>query len=228
MTVAASRKPTTDYLDAIAHLPEGGTLIFHHVPWAAYEALLNDLGAGYKARISYDLGRLEVNMPTAIHERWKAFLARLMSLLTDELGLDLEDLGSTTYKFEDWAAGLEPDECFYIANVASILGIKRFDPQTPPPPPDIAVEVDITSESLGRFATYAKLGVPEIWRCDEGQLQIYHLTEAGYVEAERSLTFPFLTGAILFEYLERSLTEGQSATLRAFRQWVQTQPTTRQ
>ncbi|MBI1763633.1 MAG: Uma2 family endonuclease, partial [Acidobacteria bacterium] len=54
------------------------------------------------------------------------------------------------------------------------------------------------------------------------------LTEAGYVEAERSLTFPFLTGAILFEYLERSLTEGQSATLRAFRQWVQTQPTTRQ
>jgi Uma2 family endonuclease len=223
MTIAAGRKPTTDYLDAIAHLPEGGTLIFHHVPWAAYEALLNDLGDGYKARVSYDHGKLEVNMPTAVHERWKIFLSDLMRLLTDALGLDMEGLGSTTYRYEKWAAGLEPDTCFYIANAASILGVKRFDPQVPPPPPDIVVEVDITSESLGRFATYAKLGVPEIWRCDEAQLQIYHLTEAGYVEAEHSLAFPFLTGATLFEYLQRSLTEGQSATLRAFREWVQTQ-----
>ena len=222
MTIAAGRKPTNDYLDAIAHLPEGGTLIFHHVPWPAYAALLNDLGDGYRARISYDHGRLEVNMPTPVHERWKTFLADLMRLLTDTLGLDMEGLGSTTFSYEGWLAGLEPDTCFYIANAASILGVKRFDPQTPPPPPDIAVEVDITSESLGRFATYAKLGVPEIWRCDEEQLQIYHLTEAGYVEAKTSLAFPFLTGAILFAYLERSLVEGQSATLRAFRDWVQT------
>ena len=221
MTVAVSRKSTTDYLDAIAHLPEGGTLLFHHVPWAAYEALLNDLGDGYKARISYDHGKLEVNMPTAIHERWKMFLADLMRLLTDALGLDMEGLGSTTFSYEGWLAGLEPDTCFYITNIASIMGVKRFDPQTPPPPPDIAVEVDITSESLGRFPIYAKLGVPEIWRCDEEQLQIYHLTEAGYVEAETSRVFPFLTGTLLFEYLERSLVEGQSATLRAFRDWVQ-------
>lgn len=221
MTVAAGRKSTTDYLDAIAHLPAGGTLIFHHVPWAAYEAVLNDLGDGYKARISYDHGKLEVNMPTAIHERWKTFLADLMRLLTDTLGLDMEGLGSTTFSYEGWLAGLEPDTCFYIANIASILGVKRFDPQTPPPPPDIAVEVDITSESLGRFPIYAKLGVPEIWRCDEEQLQIYHLTDTGYVEAATSRAFPFLTGAILFDYLERSLVEGQSATLRAFRDWVQ-------
>ena len=223
MTVAVKRKPTNEMLEAIAHLPEGGTLIFHHVPWAAYQALLSDLGASYKARISYDHGKLEVNMPLPIHERWKTFLVDLMRLVTDTLGLDMEGLGSTTFSYEDWLVGLEPDTCFYIANAASILGVKRFDPQMPPPPPDIAVEVDITSESLGRFATYAKLGVPEIWRCDEAQLQIYHLTETGYVEAEASMAFPFLTGAILFEYLERSLTEGQSATLRAFRAWVQTQ-----
>ncbi|NOT59036.1 MAG: Uma2 family endonuclease [Acidobacteria bacterium] len=223
MTVAVKRKPTNEIQEAIAHLPEGATLILHHVPWAAYEALLNDLGAGYKARISYDHGKLEVNMPLPIHERWKLFLSDFMRLLTIDLGMMLESLGSTTYKYKDWDAGLEPDTCFYLANAASIIGVDRFDDQTPPPPPDIAVEIDITSESLNRFPIYAKLGVPEIWRCDEKQLQIYHLTEAGYVEAETSRAFPFLTGAALFEYLERSLTEGQSATLRAFREWVREQ-----
>lgn len=223
MTIATGRKPTNDYLGAIAHLPEGGTLIFHHVPWAAYEALLNDLGAGYKARISYDHGKLEVNMPLPIHERWKVFLTDLMRLLTIDLGLMLESLGSTTYKYKDWDAGLEPDTCFYLANAASVIGVDRFDEQTPPPPPDIAVEIDITSESLNRFPIYAKLGVPEIWRGDVDGLQIYHLTESGYVEAAASRAFPFLTAKVLFEFLQRSQTEGQSATLLAFRAWVQTQ-----
>ncbi len=98
----------TNYREAIDHLPDGGTLIFHHVPWEEYEDLLEDLGAGYRARISYDHGRSEIMMPLPIHERQKEFISRLMHVLTDELGLDLECLGSTTYKYEDWLQGLTP------------------------------------------------------------------------------------------------------------------------
>ncbi len=210
----------TDYREAIDHLPEGGTLIFHHVPWEEYEDLLEDLGAGYRARICYDHGRLEIMMPLPIHERQKEFISRLMHVLTDELGLELECLGSTTYKYEDWLAGLEPDTCFYVENAARVIGVERFDPYSPPPPPDIAVEIDITSESLSRFHTCAALGVPEIWRYDQHQAQIYHLTGTDYVEAEASRAFPFLTGDVLFRLLERSKTDGQTATLRDFRQWV--------
>lgn len=223
MTAAPAPAPSHNYRDAIAHLPPGGTLIFQHVTWDEYEKLLEEMGAGYFPRISYDHGRLEIFMPLPIHEFVKAFTADLVRALTDELDLEMIGLGSTTFSYRDWLQGLEPDTCFFIQNAARVLGVRRFDPTIPPPAPDIAVEVDITSESLNRFPIYAKLGVPEIWRCDEKQLQIYHLTEAGYVEAETSRAFPFLTGAALFEYLERSLTEGQSATLRAFREWVREQ-----
>jgi Uma2 family endonuclease len=213
----------TDYREAIAHLPAGGTLIFQHVPWEEYEDLLEDLGAGYRARICYDHGRLEIMMPLPIHERQKEFISHLLRALADELELDLEGLGSTTYKYEAWLQGLEPDTCFYIQNAARVIGVERFDPNSPPPPPDIAVEIDITSESLTRFHIYANLSVPEIWRYDEQRVQIYHLTGTDYVEAKASRTFPFLTGDVLFQLLERSKTDGQTATLRDFRQWVKAQ-----
>ena len=162
-------------------------------------------------------------MPLPIHERQKEFISRLMHVLTDELGLDLECLGSTIYKYEDWLQGLEPDTCFYVQNAARVIGVERFDPDAPPPPPDIAVEIDITSESLSRFHIYANLGVPEIWRYDQYQAQMYHLIGTDYVEAEASRAFPFLTGDVLFQLLERSKTDGQTATLRDFRQWVKAQ-----
>jgi Uma2 family endonuclease len=153
-----------NYLDAIAHLPAGGTLIFQHVSWEEYEKLLAGLGPGYPSRISYDHGRLEIAMPLPIHDRQKEFISHLLRVLTDELGQDCEALGSTTFSYKDWLQGLEPDACFYVQNIERVLGVRRFDPSAPPPPPDIAVEIDITNESLSRFPTYANLGVPEIWR----------------------------------------------------------------
>ncbi|MGH9842896.1 MAG: Uma2 family endonuclease [Blastocatellia bacterium] len=223
MTAVATQATNYRYREAIDHLPRGATLLFRRVPWEEYEKLLDDLGPGYNARICYDGGRLEIEMPLPIHELYKEFLSHLIRALTEVLGLDLECLGSTTFKYEPWAQGLEPDGCFYIQNAARIIGIKRFDPNVPPPPPDIAVEIDITSESLGRFHIYQNLGVPEIWRCDEQRLEMYHLSEAGYVKTTVSRAFPFLTGEMLFQFLERSQIEGQSATLRAFREWVKTQ-----
>ncbi len=212
-----------NYLDAIAHLPAGGTLIFQRVSWEEYEKLLVDLGPGYPSRISYDHGRLEVAMPLPIHETLKDLLVRLMQVLSDELGMDFEALGSTTFSYKDWLQGLEPDACFYVQNIERVLGVRRFDPSAPPPAPDIAVEIDIISESLSRFPIYANLGVPEIWRYDEHEVCIYHLSETGYVEAAASRAFPFLTGKVLFDLLERSITVGQSAALREFRQWVKAQ-----
>jgi hypothetical protein len=35
---------TANYLEAIGHLPAGGTLILTDVPWKDYEQLLHDLG----------------------------------------------------------------------------------------------------------------------------------------------------------------------------------------
>ncbi|MEP7336553.1 MAG: Uma2 family endonuclease [Acidobacteriota bacterium] len=224
MVVATQQIKTRDFLPSIAHLLPGGTITYHDVAWAEYEDLLEGLGGGYCARISYDHGKLEIHMPLPIYDYLKECLSRLLYGLSDELEIDLNGLGSTTFKFEGWQQGLEPDACFYLRDDPRVIGVWRFDPAVPPPPPDIAVEIDITSESLGRFHIYANLGVPEIWRCDGQQFQMYHLTETGYVEAAASRAFPFLTGEVIFQFLERCVTEGQSATLREFRQWLKSQP----
>lgn len=222
MTVAVKLQ-NTNYLDAIAHLPPGGTLVFRRVSWAEYEKLLEDMGPGYVPRISYDHGRLEIAMPLPIHGYLGVCLSQLLYVLTDELELEMEGFGSTTFKYEGWLQGLEPDACFYLQNARRMIGVKRLDPTVPPPAPDLAIEIDITSESLSCFPIYARLGVPEIWRCDDQQLQMYSLSESEYLETPASRNFPFLTGEVLFQFLERCQAEGQSAALREFRAWVRTQ-----
>ncbi|NOT60976.1 MAG: hypothetical protein HOP19_12225, partial [Acidobacteria bacterium] len=148
--MSAAPAPQPDYRAAIAHLPPGGTLSFQRVSWNEYEKLLDDIGSRCPARISYDQGELEINMPLPIHEFFKEILARLLYALAEELNLEIVGLGSTTFKHQDWLQGLEPDSCFYIQNTALVIGVRRFDPKSPPPPPDVAVEIDITSESLNR------------------------------------------------------------------------------
>jgi Uma2 family endonuclease len=213
---------TANYLDAIEHLPAGSTLILTEVPWEEYEQLLADLGNGYGVRVSYDRGRLEIMSPSPKHEKYKELILRLADTLADELGYELESFGSTTFKQEQFAKGAEPDTCFYVEHAASVTGKDQLD-LSADPPPDVVVEVDVAHSSLSKFPLYAALGVPEIWRYDERRVQIYHLTEQGYVEAPASRAFPVLTSDALFRFLKQGRTQGRRAILQSFREWVQQQ-----
>jgi Uma2 family endonuclease len=86
------------YLEAIADLPNGATQTFDGVTWQDYEDLLAELGPGYSVRIFYDEGRMEIMAPTPAHERAKNMLIALVYALSDELEIDLEPLGSTTFR----------------------------------------------------------------------------------------------------------------------------------
>jgi len=211
---------TANYLDAIAHLPAGGSLILNDVPWEEYEELLSDLGEGYAVRIAYDRGRLEIMSPTARHKMYKDLLLRLVDSLAATKGdLVLETRGSTTFKEKQLLQGAEPDTCFYVKNAELIIGKGDID-LAKDPPPDIIVEVDISHQSTGKLSFYSAIGVPEIWRYDERQVLILHLVNGQYVDMPSSLTFPMLTDKVLTDALEQSKTEGQSAALRTFRQWL--------
>jgi Uma2 family endonuclease len=210
----------TNYLDAIAHMPAGGKLILYNVTWEEYEQLLDEL-KDRALRVSYIRGRLEIMSPSLPHERPKEMLLQLARVVADEMNLTLETAGSTTFKDEQLAMGAEPDTCFYVQNAQSVIGKDSIDLMTDPPP-DVVVEIDIWSESTGKMGFYAAIGVPEFWRYDKRQLRIYHLSEQGYVEALASLAFPLLTGEVLTRFLEQSKSAGQSATLRAFREWLRT------
>jgi len=211
---------TTNYLEAIAQLPDGAVLTFNGVAWQEYERLLTDLGPSYSVRIFYDEGRMEIMAPTPDHERAKLILNRLIAALSDELEIDLESLGSTTFRLKAKAKGAEPDDCFYVEHFAAALKMKdEFNPQRDPPP-DIVVEVDRASSSLNKFVIFAALGVPEIWRLSRREVRFYVLTGDSYAESSTSRSFSFLESAILTKFIVLGLAVGGRKTARAFRTWV--------
>jgi Uma2 family endonuclease len=210
---------TTDYLAAIAHLPAGAVLRIDDVSWEEYESLLGDLGDDYAVRIFYDQGRMEIMAPASAHEKPKSVLHTLVTALRDELDIDIESLGSTTFKSQMKATGAEPDDCFYIQNAALIIGKADVDIEHDPPP-DLVIEIDRTSTSLDKFSIYAALGVTEIWRVVGNRVEIYLLENGLYIESPASSAFAFLTAQALSGFLMKGLTDGERKAAAAFRAWL--------
>jgi Uma2 family endonuclease len=196
----------------------GQRAILHGIAWNQFEKILQELGEHRTSRIAYYDGTLEIRKPLPEHERAKVLISNLLVILLDELDLEWESLGSSTFKNEKMLAGIEPDDCFYIKNYAAMIGKKRLD-LTIDPPPDLAIKVDLTSKT--QISAYEALGVPEIWRYQQGKLLINILRNGRYIESDTSLTFadlPVVEG--ISQFLERSNTMPMSAVRREFRQWL--------
>lgn len=199
-------------------VPPGHRVLFHDINWQEFEAILEELGDRRAARIAYTKGTLEITMSLPEHEVGKEIIGNMVKILLEELEIDRECFGSTTFKREDIVFGIEPDQCFYIQNHGVMIGKKRID-LTIDPPPDLAIEVDVTSKT--QLSAYEALGVPELWRYDNGKLQINLLRDGKYGESKISPTFPDLPIIeAISQFVEQSGTIGTSPALRAFRKWV--------
>jgi len=210
---------TEDYLDAISHLPPGGRLTLYEIGWEEYEQLLDQLGDGYHCRISYDDGRLEIMTPSAKHERYTNLLKSLLLILSDELGQEILSYGSTTLKLKPKRKGAKGDDCFYIQHAGQIGQKDQLD-LTSDPPPDLVIEIYVTRDSSRKFATYAALGVPEIWLYDGSRFSVWQLADQAYAPASFSLAFPFLTAGHLAEFAANSQSQGRKQARHAFRDWL--------
>ena len=194
-------------------------VVLHNISWQQFENLLVDLGESRAARVAYDDGTLEIMTPLPEHEYYKETISIAIQDIAEILDQDYESLGSTTWKREIKKAGVEPDNCFYFQNEPRIRGKLEFD-LSQDPPPDLALEIDVTSKSLSRFSIYARLGVPEIWCYDSGELKIYQLQNEGYMEVETSLVFPTLPVQELPALIEQYRPHGRGAIRRAVRDWA--------
>ncbi len=199
-------------------VPPGHRVMFHNVNWQEFEAIIEEFGDHRAARLAYSQGTLEIRMPLPKHEVAKVIIGDLVKILLEELELDCESFGSTTFKREDMASGVEPDDSFYIQNHAQMIGKERIDLNIDPPP-DLAIEVDVTSKT--QLDAYEALKVPELWRYEDGKLEINILQDGKYIKSEISPAFPNLPILeVIPRFVEQSRTLGRSPTLRAFRQWV--------
>lgn len=202
-------------------VPPGQRVLLHRVSWQEFEAILDEIGEHRNTRLAYSRGTLEIVAPLPEHEIAKGIVGDLVKILLEELELDCEVYGSTTFKRSDMEQGIEPDESFYIQNQAQMVGRDRID-LTVDPPPDLAIEIDVTSKT--QLAAYQALGVPELWRYENRRLRIDLLQNGQYVQSDSSLTFPDLPVIdLITEYVHRSRTIGRSPALRAFRLWVKEQ-----
>jgi Uma2 family endonuclease len=197
-------------------VPPGQRLVVRDLPWAELELILTEMGDHRAARIAYNEEVLEIRMPLPKHERTKSILGDAVKILLEELEIDCECFGSTTFKRQEMSYGLEPDECFYIQNQQLMVGKDRVDLSIDPPP-DLAIEVDVTSKT--QISAYLKLQVAELWVYADDDLKIYILQAGTYQVSNASNIFRGLPILILIQnLLKRSAINGRSQSLRDFRQ----------
>ena len=199
-------------------VPPGQTVVLNDISWDEFEAILKDLGESRGSRIAYDRGTLEIMTPLPEHEVNKEYVSDFVKILLEELDIEFCPLGSTTFKNQAMFKGIEPDSCFYIENELAVRGKNRLDLAVDPPP-DLALEIDITNRSHPEI--YQSLGVPELWRYQPNKLQILLLSNGQYVESETSRNFPdFPLIEVIPQYLIQCRTEGRNKGIKAFRNWV--------
>ncbi|MEP0854830.1 Uma2 family endonuclease [Trichocoleus sp. DQ-U1] len=205
------------------NIPPGHKVFLEDITWQEFETILEELGEHRASRVAYENGILEIMTPLPEHESIKLFITDFIGILLEELDIDFYPLGSTTFKNPDMLKGIEPDNCFYIQNEAAVRGKEKLDLSIDPPP-DLALEIDITSRT--HPSIYEALGVSELWRFEKGKLQINILRDGKYIESEFSLIFPDLPLIeVIPQYLTQVKTVGRNKTMRAFRTWVQEQIT---
>ncbi|OUL20028.1 hypothetical protein BV378_30755 [Nostoc sp. RF31YmG] len=192
-------------------LTPGSQIMISNLSWQDFEQILTDLGEKRTTRVTYYRGTLEIMSPLALHERPHRIIAYILTTILDIQGRNWEDFGSTTLKRPE-IAGIEPDTCFYIQNADQVRGCTNLDLKKYPPP-DLAIESDVTSKTT--LDAYEAMGVPEVWIYGNKQLKIYLLSNEGYAETSISLTFPGLSLIELIpQMVQKAIDQGSSKMLR--------------
>ena len=196
-------------------LNPGSAISIHNISWEQFEAILAELGEERRTRIAYSKGTLEIMSPLPAHERPHRIIGYLVTTLLDAQERDWEDFGSTTFRKKAKEAGLEPDTCFYIQNARQVRDCMRMDLAIYPPP-DLAIESDVTSKTT--LDAYESLEVPEVWIYTGEKFTINVLIGSEYAESSTSPTFPDLPILELIPRLvQQAFQEGSSKVLRELR-----------
>ncbi|NJR38328.1 MAG: Uma2 family endonuclease [Leptolyngbyaceae cyanobacterium CSU_1_4] len=169
------------------NLAPGSVATFLNVSWQEFELILQELNSKRRSRIAYSNHTLEIMVPLPEHEIPRDLISDIVKVLLKATNQRFQPFGSTTFKREN-SAGVEPDACFYIQNYQRMIGRRRLQPDDPPP--DLAIEADVTSKT--KLDAYEAIAVPELWIFDSGKLILYVLSDGKYEVSETSPLFPNL------------------------------------
>jgi len=202
-------------------IPSPQRFVLENVTWGRYTRLLREFEDRH-LRMTYDRGTLEIMTLSYEHEISATFLGRLVVTLTEELNLPIRDGRSTTLRRRHKQKGLEPDNCYWIAHEGDVRNNTTIDLRKDPPP-DLAIEVDVSRSSLNRMGVYAKLGVPEVWRyAKQGLVFVTLAADGEYASATVSTLFPLpIAPADLMPFIQMRGSTDDNDIVRQFRAWIQ-------
>ena len=193
--------------------------VLNHVGWETYERLLADHMDASSPRFTYNQGVLEIVTLSSEHEDVNEVMARTVDLVAEELGVEFKALGSTTFRRPDLERGAEPDSCFYVQSVERVRGKREIDLSTDPPP-DLVIEVEISTPTVSKLPVYASFGVPEIWLADGQEVRILRLLAGEYKRSEQSGVLPPLGESVLSDFLQQSKSLTTLAWRSVVRNWA--------
>ena len=203
---------------AVAVDDMNGSVVLYDVSWDTYEQFLSAFG-DRRLPHTYSNGALEIMSPTQYHDWLKAFAGRLIEMAAYELDIPIKSIGSTTLRRQMKEKGLEPDECYYVGNEARVRGKRKLDLKKDPPP-DLAIEIEVTRKILDRLEAYASLGVPEIWRLDGKSVTFLKLTRGHFRPIKHSLAFPMVAPADILRFTTLMEKKDENSILRDFVKWL--------
>jgi Uma2 family endonuclease len=199
--VAAAHAPLPSPTSAAP--PDEQRFVLHDVPWQTYVALRDALD-NPGLRMTYHEGTLELMSPSPEHEVAKTSIARLIELFALERDVPLCGYGSTTFRREAKARGLEPDECYCLGGPLKEL-------------PDIAIEVVLTRGGLDKLPVYSGLGVREVWFWERDGFHLHALRGEAYEPIATSELIPELDLDVLARFVRWP---DQHGAAKAFRDWL--------
>lgn len=189
--------------------------VLDNVRWETFLELAEGRG-GSVPRMTYDRGVLELMTPRRQHEQLGCLIGRMVETFSEVREVEILSCASTTFKRSDLDRAFEPDESYYIAHAEEIRPKDEVDLLIDPPP-DLVVEVEITSSAIAKLKLFAAMGVPEVWRHDGTRLTMLARAGDGYEPIASSIGLPGLAAATIDAFVARRFEIGETALIKEFR-----------
>lgn len=200
-------------------IPGETRVLLENITWQTFKTMLAEMGSERANKISYRQGNIEVMTPLKPHESSNRLIEVFVGVLCEELGLEVNRVGSLTLTRDDLEYGAEPDSSYYIQNELLVREKENIDLAFDPPP-DLVLEVEYSRPKIDKSKLYAAMGIPEFWRYNGTTLRVYILANGQYSETQTSPTFAAIPIKEIPRFIEESKKIGQIAVTRAFRTWV--------
>jgi Uma2 family endonuclease len=193
------------------------------VTWDAYLKISDALEDQPGLRLIYCEGRLSFAGKSRRHEWLSECLGHLVVGIAARLGIPCEPAGEATYRRREKGAGLEGDRTFHFgANAVTMRGGRDYDFSVDPPP-DLAIEVEVSHPADEAVEAWGRARVPEVWRFDATgfKCSFWRRREDGsYERITRSLWLPQLSADDIVDLVREAEASGMGSSIARLPGWV--------